>query len=108
MGEKDIRLKVYFSDKERYADLWNGSLFQGREVVKPQELEEVSPVLDMAEEVCIVDSGKSGACGLRDAGADYAAGGNGIRRANQAKEKGKCQERTEIGWGISIQSKERQ
>ncbi|MBQ9926396.1 MAG: hypothetical protein IJO65_00335 [Lachnospiraceae bacterium] len=50
MGEKDIRLKVYFSDKERYADLWNGSLFQGREVVKPQELEEVSPVLDVAEE----------------------------------------------------------
>ena len=38
MGEKDIRLKGYFSDKERYADLWNGSLFQGREVVKPQEL----------------------------------------------------------------------
>lgn len=48
MGEKDIRLKVYLSDEDRYADLWNGSMFQGREVVKPRELEEISPVLDMA------------------------------------------------------------
>ena len=106
MGEKDIRLKVYLSDEDRYADLWNGSMFQDREVVKPQELEEISPVLDLAE-ICTVDSGKSGACGLRNAGADYAAGGNGIRRANQAKEKGKCQERTENGRRISVQSKER-
>lgn len=49
MGEKDIRLKVYLSDKDRYADLWNGSVFRGKEVVKAQELKEVSPVLDKAE-----------------------------------------------------------
>ena len=49
MGEKDIRLKMYLSDEDRYADLWNGSMFQGKEVVKPQELEEISPVLDVAE-----------------------------------------------------------
>ena len=28
MGEKDIRLKGYLGDAARYADLWNGSIFQ--------------------------------------------------------------------------------
>lgn len=48
MGEKDIRLKVYLSDVERYADIWNGSVFHGEEVVKAQDLEGISPVLDRA------------------------------------------------------------
>lgn len=51
MGEKDIRLKVYFDDAERYADLWNGSVFQGKQIVKAENLESISPALDVADEV---------------------------------------------------------
>lgn len=49
MGVKDIRLKVYLSDERRYADIWNGSVFQGKEIVKAQDLKQVSPVLDTAD-----------------------------------------------------------
>ncbi len=49
MGEKDIRLKVYFDDAKRYADLWNGSMFQGKQIVKAEDLKTISPVLDMAD-----------------------------------------------------------
>ena len=30
MGEIDRKMKEYFSDRRRYADLWNGSVFEGR------------------------------------------------------------------------------
>lgn len=46
MGKKDIRLKVYLDDEDRYADLWNGSIFQGKQIIKAEDLEPVSPVLD--------------------------------------------------------------
>lgn len=49
MGEKDIRLKVYFDDAKRYADLWNGSMFQGKQIVKAEDLKTISPMLDMAD-----------------------------------------------------------
>lgn len=45
MGKMDILLKSYLGDARRYADLWNGGLFHGRQVVKAEELEEVTPVL---------------------------------------------------------------
>ena len=49
MGKEDIRLKSYLSDARRYADLWNGGVFGGRQIVKAEELSEVSPVLDKAD-----------------------------------------------------------
>lgn len=45
MGKEDILLKSYLGDARRYADLWNGALFGGRQLVRPEELEEASPVL---------------------------------------------------------------
>lgn len=45
MGKQDLLLKSYLEDSRRYADLWNGSLFQGRQLVKAEELEEINPVL---------------------------------------------------------------
>ncbi len=44
MGKKDIGLKTYLRDTARYADLWNGGVFQGRQIVKAEELREASPV----------------------------------------------------------------
>ena len=35
----DIVLKNYWSDNEQFADLFNAVLFQGRQVIKPEELE---------------------------------------------------------------------
>lgn len=40
MGEKDLAHNDYFSDRHRFADVCNGILFQGREVIRPEELEE--------------------------------------------------------------------
>ena len=39
MGEIDRKMKEYFSDRRRYADLWNGSVFEGRQLVRGEELE---------------------------------------------------------------------
>lgn len=44
MGKKDIGLKVYFQNAVRYADLWNGAVFRGKQIVKAEELQEVTPV----------------------------------------------------------------
>lgn len=49
MGKKDILLKSYLEDARRYADLWNGSVFCGRQMVKAEELEVISPVFSKAE-----------------------------------------------------------
>lgn len=40
MGEVDVRLERYFEDPVRYADLINGYRFQGRQVVKPEDVKE--------------------------------------------------------------------
>lgn len=37
MGEKDITLKDYLSSPKRYADLLNGSIFQGRQIIDASE-----------------------------------------------------------------------
>lgn len=39
MGKKDIMLKSYFSEPGRYADLFNGTVFQGKQVLRAQDLE---------------------------------------------------------------------
>ena len=43
MGKMDVLLKSYLGDARRYADLWNGGLFCGRQIVKAEELEEIPP-----------------------------------------------------------------
>ena len=40
MGQKDLAQNDYFKDKRRFADVCNGILFQGREVIRPEELQE--------------------------------------------------------------------
>ena len=42
MGKADVSLKGYLSDKERFADLFNGFLFEGNEIIKTDELLEIN------------------------------------------------------------------
>lgn len=44
MGKRDLDLKSYLSDRRRYADIYNGSIFQGGQFLKAQELEPVETV----------------------------------------------------------------
>ena len=37
----DTVLKLYWSDNEQFADLFNAVLFDGRQVILPEELEDV-------------------------------------------------------------------
>ena len=39
MGKGDTALTVWFSDKERFADLFNGSVFHGEQIVEAEKLE---------------------------------------------------------------------
>lgn len=47
MGKKtqdlkpDTVLKNYWSDNEQFADIFNAVLFKGKQVIKPEELEDV-------------------------------------------------------------------
>ncbi|MDE7403702.1 MAG: Rpn family recombination-promoting nuclease/putative transposase [Lachnospiraceae bacterium] len=49
MGKEDIKLKTYFENERRYADLWNGAVFGGKEVLKAEQLMEANPVLHQAD-----------------------------------------------------------
>ncbi|MDE5698114.1 MAG: Rpn family recombination-promoting nuclease/putative transposase [Lachnospiraceae bacterium] len=40
MGTKDAKAKEFLSDNERFADLFNYYLFGGRQVIRPEDLEE--------------------------------------------------------------------
>lgn len=40
MADKDIISIEYFEDNERFADLLNGYLFEGRKIVRPEDLQE--------------------------------------------------------------------
>ena len=42
MGRRDSRNRVFFSDPQRFADLINGTCFEGRQVVSADDLSEVS------------------------------------------------------------------
>ncbi len=44
MGKQDITQMKFFRDTKRFADIWNGLAFKGRQVIKWDELEEISPV----------------------------------------------------------------
>lgn len=42
MGKADVSLKGYLSNKERFADLFNGYLFEGVQIISPHELVEMN------------------------------------------------------------------
>ena len=44
MGKKDLYQSDFYEDAERFTDIFNGVLFAGREVMKPEELEEADSV----------------------------------------------------------------
>lgn len=41
MGQKDLAQNDYLNDKLRFADMCNGILFQGKAIIRPEELQEV-------------------------------------------------------------------
>ena len=41
MGKSNIAVKQWLRDKQRFADLFNGTVFQGQQIVLPEELEEI-------------------------------------------------------------------
>ena len=45
MGQKDLYLSDFYEDKGRFADVFNGVLFDGRVVMKPEELETMDSVI---------------------------------------------------------------
>ncbi|MDE5782074.1 MAG: hypothetical protein K2I03_11480 [Lachnospiraceae bacterium] len=50
MGKNDISLKSYLSDKRRFADLFNGTLMGGSQVIKAERLETSPTVMSMSDE----------------------------------------------------------
>ena len=45
MGQKDLYQSDFYEDKHRFADVFNGVFFEGKEVVKPEELEACDSVI---------------------------------------------------------------
>ena len=45
MGKKDLWQSDYFDDKRRFADMINGAMFHGEQIVKEEELEEADAQL---------------------------------------------------------------
>ena len=50
MGQKDLAQNDYYNDKVRFADVCNGILFQGKDMIKPEELEETDADIVYREE----------------------------------------------------------
>ena len=42
MGTADVILKQWLKNKARFADLFNAVVFDGEQVIKPEELEEIN------------------------------------------------------------------
>ena len=40
MGKSNVALKQFFRNKKRFADLFNGFIFEGTQIIKPKDLEE--------------------------------------------------------------------
>lgn len=55
MGNKDIGLKSYLQNTVRYADLWNGAVFQGKQMIKAQELQEITPVHSKSDQEVVLE-----------------------------------------------------
>lgn len=47
MGKADIAVKNWLNDRERFADLFNGTVFGGKQVVLPEELEDMDRETDI-------------------------------------------------------------
>ncbi len=47
MGQKDLYQSDFYEDNRRFADVFNGVLFEGKEIVKPEELEEAVAFLEI-------------------------------------------------------------
>ena len=47
MGKSNAAVKNWISVKERFADFYNGTVFDGRQVVRAEELQEVSGESDL-------------------------------------------------------------
>ena len=45
MGQRDLYQSDFYEDKSRFADVFNGILFGGKEVMKPEELETEDSVM---------------------------------------------------------------
>ena len=43
MGKADMAMSEYLENRKRFADLFNGILFQGKQVIREEELSEASP-----------------------------------------------------------------
>ena len=48
MGKADINVNIWLSEKKRFANLFNGILYKGKQVILPKDLEEVSPVASVS------------------------------------------------------------
>ena len=55
MGKNDITLKDYLSEPKRYADLLNGSIFQGRQIIDADELMDADTVQSKSDEQAIIE-----------------------------------------------------
>lgn len=48
MGKADINVNIWLSEKHRFADLFNGVIYNGDQVIRPEDLKEVSPVASIS------------------------------------------------------------
>ena len=47
MGRDNVIVNRWFSQKERFADLMNGCLFQGQQIILPEQLEKIDRETDL-------------------------------------------------------------
>ena len=50
MGQRDLAQNDYLNDTTRFADMCNGILFQGQDVIRPEELQEVGEDIVYSED----------------------------------------------------------
>ncbi|MDE5746099.1 MAG: Rpn family recombination-promoting nuclease/putative transposase [Acetatifactor sp.] len=55
MGKRDLALKSYLSDPVRYADVYNGSVFGGVQVLDASQLEEAGTVVTKADDGVLLE-----------------------------------------------------
>lgn len=55
MGKNDVSLKSYLSDKRRFADLFNGTLMGGSQVIDASRLEDSPTVVSVSDESGIME-----------------------------------------------------
>lgn len=48
MGKADISINNWLENKNRFADLFNGIIFEGKQIIQPEELKKISPVASVS------------------------------------------------------------